>query len=277
MRPPSSNVNFFGFSTLIFVLAAASIATAWSPLRSGLQAASRDQAVQFVSAAASAPPQEAVTDYRLATWLDPHNRDAFLGLARTLIKAGHSESALAALEEAGQGSEAAELRVRTLIELGRSAEAANRATDVAHAGASDADLLLAALAYALSGRSTDITPLIPLTSSPEAAGRLARAQAGNVSLAGELYASGLPESSRALLVKQPTSFERNLLLGHIYFDRGTPADLSTATDYLTNAAALNPSNLEVHQLLATVYTDRGLIAESSAQALLAQKLISARP
>jgi len=264
---------FFTFSTLVVIGSATALAALWPLARAGAKA----EAASLIGEAESGSSAEAGADYRLATWLDSSNPAGYIGLARTQILAGQADAALVTLDRAGEGSEAANLRLRTLIELGRISEAADRAVTLAAPGRSDADLLLAGLTYALAGRTADIPALIPLVASPQTAQRISRAASGNLPLASELFASGLPESSRALLVKQPTSFERNFLLGQILYAPHTGADLSTATDYLESAVALNPSDIPARRLLAKVYTDRGLNSQSSAQTGLVNKLQSGRP
>ena len=269
----SSNIKFFILSALVIICSAAALSATW-PLAVNRARAS---AASLIGEARTANSTEAAADYRLATWLDPSNPAGYIGLAHTQILAGQPEAALTTLDRAGEGSEAAGLRLRSLMELGRTNEAADRAASFAAAGRSDPDIILASLAYALAGRTTNLPALTPLVSSPEAAQRISRAATGDLPLAAELYASGLPESSRTLLMKQPTSFERNFLLAQIFYSRHTEGDLASATDYLQTAVALNPGDIPAHQLLANLYSDRQLTAESAAQTALAARLQSGRP
>ena len=269
----AASAAFFTLSTLVVIGSATALAALWPLARAGAKA----EAASLIGEAGSGNSAEAAADYHLATWLDPSNPAGYIGLARTQILAGQADAALVTLDRAGEGSEAANLRLRTLIELGRTSEAAGRAATLAVPGRSDADLLLAGLTYALAGRTADIPALIPLVASPQTAQRISRAASGNLALASELFASGLPESSRALLIAQPTSFERNFLLGQILYARHMPDDLKTATDYLESAVTLNPSDVPARRLLASVYSDRGLTAQSTAQTSLANKLESGRP
>ncbi len=270
---PTSNTKILVLATVVIIASAAALAASW-PVA---VVAARAQAASLIGEAGSANSAEAATDYQLATRLDPSNPAGFVGLAHTQILAGHADAALVTLDRAGEGSEAGRLRLRTLIELGRTNEAADRAASFAVHGRSDSDILLAGLAYALAGRTTDIPALIPLVGSPEAAQRLSRASSGDLPLAAELYASGLPESSRTLLMKQPTSFERNLLLAKILYARHSQPDLASAANYLKIAVALDPSGIAARQLLASVYSDSSLHAESAAQTVLITKLQSGRP
>ncbi len=268
-----SNVKFWVITGLALAGAAAGLASFWPRAL----AYARSESAQLTREAATAGRGEAQVDYRLATRLDPRNQAAFAGLARIQLAAGHSDEALSLLERAGEGSEVERLKVRTLIELGRYAPAAAAAGKLAVPGAQADDVVLATLADALAGRTTGIAALTPLLASPEALQRVQRVQAGNLPLAAELYATGLLESSSALLIKLPTSFERNLLLGRIYYARHTPSGLALAADFLSDAASLNPASLEVHQLLAAVYHDQNKFSEASRQDALVVKLEAGRP
>jgi len=272
-QPKAASAAHLTLTAIIIIASASASAAAW-PIA---VRAAHAQATSLIGEAGNANLATAAADYRLATWLDPSNPAGYVGLAHTQILAGRAEAALTTLDRAGEGSEAAGLRLRTLIELGRTNEAADLAASFAAPGRSDADIVLASLAYALAGRATDLPAMIPLVSTPEAAQRISRAASGELPLATELYASGLPESSRTLLMKQPTSFERNFLLAQIFYSRHTEGDLASATDYLQTAVALNPGDIPAHQLLANLYSDRKLTAESAAQTALAARLQSGRP
>ncbi len=269
----TSNIKFLVLATLVVLASSSALAASWPYAVKAAHA----QAADLMGEAGSANPAVAATDYKLATWLDPSNPAAYIGLAHSQILSGQAEAALTTLDRAGEGSEASELRLRTLIELGRTNDAADKAAGIANRGHNDTVMLLTAFAYALSGRTADIPTLIPLVSSPEAAQRISRAAGDKLTLATELYTSGLPESSKILLMKLPTSFERNLLLGRILYTRHSKTDLISASSYLETATTLNPSNLESHKLLASIYSDRQLISESAAQTVLVTKLQSGKP
>jgi Tfp pilus assembly protein PilF len=269
----ASNVKFLILTFLVIIATASALAASWPYAHTAAQA----QASNLIGEAGTANSAEAATDYQLATWLDPANPASYVGLAQTQILAGQAGAALVTLDRAGEGSAAAALRLRTLMELGRTNEAADQATALATHTRSDADIILASLADDLAGRTTDLPVLIPLVSSPEAAQRISHAGSGKLALAAELYASGLPESSRALLTKLPPSFKRDLLLGQIYYARHTESDLASATAYLESAVAFNPSDIPTRQLLASVYSDRQLTTESSNQTALVEKLSSGKP
>ncbi len=234
---------FLSLTTLVVLASGAALAFAW-PYVLG---AARAQSSVLVGEAASAPQAEALTNYQLAVWLDPASTQAKLGLAGAQIKAGQAAAAMKTLETAGQGSEAADLRLRADIELGRTDAAAG------------------------------LAQLMARQSSPEAAQALRRAEADSLPLATELYAAGLPESSSAILRSLPVSFERNLLLGRINYDRHTTASLESAIGYLEVAVNINPSHLEARKLYAAALADTGHTDDSAKQQDLIKKLELGQP
>jgi hypothetical protein len=267
-------------TTLFWALAAGTLlgtAVLLADLWPAALTAARHQSVQLTEEGSRTAGGETEVDYRLATWLDPSNAVAFAGLARVQIAAGRADDALVSLERAGQGSEVVRLKVRALLELGRYNEAADVAAQLISPGHTTDDIVLAALAYALAGRSADINALMPLVASPEALQHVQRARAGQAPLAAELYATGLLQSSSTLLSKQPASFERNLLLARIRYTRHSNQDLAQAANFLAEATHLNPSNLEARQLLVTIYRDQGKADEANRQEALISQLQTGRP
>ena len=270
-----SNTKFWTLTVIVLLASVGSLAALW-PLATQ---AAHNQAHQLAKEGSSIniSPAEAEADFHLATWLNPADAANWLGLARAQIAAGHPNDALISLKRAGEGSEATRLQIRTLIELGRTSEAAKAADQLTGTHATTDDLMLAGLAYALTSRTADITALTPRVNSPEALQRFRRVQAGKLPLAAELYATGLLRSSSALLADLPTSFERNLLLARIDYTRHTPGSLNQAASLLTEATALKPSDLEAHQLLAQILHDQNKTNEAAAQDLLITKLQAGRP
>ena len=242
-HPRASAFAFLSLTGLLVIVSASALAASW-PVA---QAAARTQAEKLVGESASAEAAEALVNYRLALLLDPSSDKARLGLAAAQIRLGKPQDALTTLERAGQGSEADELRLRTNIELGRTDPAAG------------------------------LGQLIGSEASPEAAQRLARVQAGKLPLAAELYAEGLLESSSAILVQLPESFERNFLLGRINYDRHTAASLIKSDMYLKTAIELKPNDLSARRLYAAVLADRGQTAANAQQAELIRRLENQRP
>ena len=270
---PPANAKFAIFATATVLAAAGTLAALW-PLA---LTAARHESANLVGEGNQAHAGEAATDYLLATWLDRHNTAAYAGLARTQIAAGQPDAALTSLTHAGEGSEVEQLRVRTLIELGRASDAAAAGGALTTPGRSQNDLLLAVLAYENAGRHTDTTALIPRLTSPDTAEGAARAQAGPLGLATELYATGLLRSSSAILTKAPTSYQRNLLLARIRYAQHTKSALTDAADYLATANALNPANTEARLLLTKVYRELGNTHDAQVQTALIAKLQAGRP
>lgn len=252
----------------ILLASASGLAALW-PV--ALQAA-HNKSQELTAEAKQAKGGEIEVNYRLATWLDNQNQAAYAGLAQAQINLGQPDAALLSLEHAGQGSEAEQLKVRTLIELGRYNQAANESASLITPGRSTNDIVLAGFSLALAGRATDIEPLIALVGSPEAATRLRRAQSGNLPLASELHATGLLNSSSALLTKLPVSLQRNLLLAQIRFARHSSKDLGEARELLLIAVNIDPANTAARKLLAQVYLDLNQTAEAQAQTTIVNRI-----
>ena len=231
----------------------------------------------LTAAGSHAKGGESEADFRLASILNPRNTTAFIGLAQTQIAAGQPQLAVDTLKHAGQGSDVARLQVRTLIELNRPADAALAAAALTSPNATQSDLTLAGLAYALANRPADIAALMPRLSSPDAAGSVSRAQSGKFPLAASLYATGLLNSSSAILTTLPASYERNLLLAHINYARHTADNLTEAASLLTAAIAINPSAIEARQLLRSVYADQNNAVAAQEQAGFIAQLQAGRP
>jgi thioredoxin-like negative regulator of GroEL len=266
-------VKFTLIATLTLATASAGLAALWP---TALDAA-RHQSTSLTTAAGQADGGEALVDYQLATWLNPANQTAYAGLARTQILAGRPDDALASLAYAGQGSEAGQLKTRTLIELSRYHEAAAESNHLTAPGRPDADVVLAGLSLALDGHPADIDPLMARVTAPEALQSLRRAQAGNLSLAAELYTTGLLQSSSAILAKQPESYERNLLLARIRYARHTATDLDLAIGYLNTAISLNPASTDARILLAQIYRANGQTDAAAHQDTAIAALKAGRP
>lgn len=269
-----ADAGYLTFTLVLVALTAAGGVALWPTV----VAAAHGQAGELVASAQTAnDPREVRINYQLALALDPSNQAARLGLAQSQIAAGQAEDALVTLEGTGGEPAAERLRIRTLIELGRANQAVDTATKLARGTNAEADIVLAALAYAVAGQPTSIAPLMPLVASPEAAQSLARAEAGDLALASELYAHGLPNSAQRIALEQSVSFERNLLLARLAYDRHAAADLDAAAGYLKVAVMMNPADAAAHQFLATIYTEQNLQIESQKQTDLATKIISGRP
>lgn len=269
-----SNTKFVALSVLIVLASASTIAALWPAVHRYKHA----EAGRLVIAGQQASGQEAVANFRLATWLNPQSEAAHLGLARTSLATGQTNTALQELAKAGEGSEVMRLKLRTHLELEQANQAIAAAQTLGNApAATQADLVLACLAFAAGNQPANCDALKPRLSSAEALERVTRAQTAPNTLAAELLASELPKSATAILVKLPVSFQRNLWLGHIYFNQRTVSSLSEAADIVTAALDMDPSSIEAHQLLANIYTLQDKPEAAQAQTELTTKLISGRP
>jgi hypothetical protein len=273
MNRSRSDGYFAGLSAAILLAGACGLAAAWPSAQASARAKSADLLAQGNAAGGA----EAATDYRLATLLDPANEPAQAKLAAVQIAQGRADQALQTLRRAGRGSEVTQLLVRTQIELGQYATAADDAAALTAPGRGEEDLALAALAYALAGRSQDAANLTSRVSSPEAAQRVARANGSQLTLASELYATGLLNSSSALLEQQPASFERNLLYARILITRGTKPGLVQATSLLQQAVSMNPAGTTARQLLIQAYQAQGKDSDAANEQTLLAKLTAGRP
>jgi thioredoxin-like negative regulator of GroEL len=268
-----SSTKFWILAATILVASATSLAALWPVART----TARAESAKLVREGDQASGSEAATDYLLATKLDATNHRAYARLADSQIASGQPEDALASLKRAGEGSDVEQLQVRTLIELGRTTDAANEAAVLTDPDRTDSDLTLAALAFAAAGRNADATALIPRVKSPETGQHIKRSAGSSITLASELYAAGLLKSSSAILVKLPPSYERNFLLARIRYTQHSTSSLAEATDLLAEAVSTNPSSLEGRELLAKVLYEQNRPVEAAAQDTLAAKLRAGRP
>jgi thioredoxin-like negative regulator of GroEL len=270
---PGSSIKFWIIAVLALGLGTTALAALW-PL--SLASAHR-QSAALVTAGRSANGGEALTDFQLASWLDPANQAAYAGLAASQIRNGQPAQALANLARAGRGAQVSRLQVRTLIELGRNADAAAAASKLTAAGADDSDLVLASLAFAQMGRTSDVSAILPRIGSPEALSRVKRAQSGKLTLAAELSSEGLLNSSSVILNSLPPTFERNLMLARIEYVRHTSADLTQAVSLLNQAISINPADRSSRRLLSDVYTEQGNFSAATHQTELTNQLQAGRP
>ncbi|HSX02829.1 MAG TPA: hypothetical protein VLI05_05970 [Candidatus Saccharimonadia bacterium] len=239
--------------------------------------AARGESDRLAAAGRQAQGSEAQLDFELAHRLDPRNQTAALALAQRQLVAGQSDLAIQTLRAAGQGTEVLRLQLRTQLELGRTADAAVTAGQLAARSPSADDAQLAGLAYLVAGQPQSLPSLVPRLAPPEAAQRLQAAQADNLALGRELYATGLLQSSERLLMKQPSSTTRDVILGTINAARATPGSQATARDFYAAALQLDPTNRPARQgLIATLRALKDDEAADKQTALQAQ-LDAGRP
>ncbi len=274
-KPSSrSNVGFWLAAGLITVSAAGLAASAW-PL---VMATAHTQSDRLFEAGKTAQGSEAQLNFDLAVRLNPSNQPAALELARTQIAAGQSQQATRTLGRAGEGTEALRLRLKSQLELGRLNDAAASANKLATTvSTTNDDLVLAALTNILNANSERNQNLVGRITAPEAAGRVAAAQSDKITLARELYASGLLESSKRLLVKQPPSYERDYLLANIDYTQPTSDNLTSAEKHATTAVALNPVSQPARQLLIRILNASDKTEAAAKQQRLLAQLKSGRP
>lgn len=265
-------LGFAILAGITLALAAAFMVVAWP----GLTSAASTQSRELARRGDEASGNQAITYYHLATWLDTENAEAHLKLARALLLAHQPEAALKHLEQAGDSLEGLELAVRTQLELGRPIAAAADATKLMSTSSQPAQQTLACLAYLQNNQSADCDALKARMTDPEALGRIGRAQTGKLPLAAELAATGLVNSSYAILQGLEPSLVRNLLMARIDYSRATTSSLASAESLLAEAAKLDPSSIEVRQLLIATYKAQNNEPAAAAQQQLVNKLISGR-
>ena len=270
---PGSSTKFWVTTVMALLLGTAGVAVLWRlPL-----SVARQQSANLTAAGDNETGAEALTNFQLAVWLNPSNKSAFAGLAAAQIQNGQPNQALESISHAGHGPAVTRLQVRTLMELGRGAQAANAATRLTSTNSDADDMVLASLALAQVGRTGDIAALMPRVTSPEALTHIKRMEQGKLPLAAELSAAGLLNSSAALLNSLPPSFERNLLLARIYYTRTNPTNLLQAVELLNQAIAMNPSDPNARRLLSDIYTEQGNTNAATTQTMLINKIQAGRP
>jgi hypothetical protein len=272
-KPSNKTGHFWILSIVTVILSAALLASLW-PVALGY---ARDESRRLSGDAKHTGSREAEVDYHLAYRLDHSNADAALHFASAQLAANQPRATLDTLAMAGEGSAVRQTRLKAYLELGQTGEAITIADSLVGPGASEADIANAALAYGVGEQGSAIQPLEARVTAPEALQRLKRAEAGNLPLAAELYAAGLLRSSSTLLMKQPASAERSLLLARINFQRHTAASLAEAADYYRSVVALDPSSQTARAELITTLRDLGRTTDADAQQALLKKLQAGKP
>jgi hypothetical protein len=219
---------------------------------------------------------ESRLDLKLAHILNRHSQTVALELAKQQLAAGQSAAALQTLSNAGEGSEATRLRLGVQLEQGQANAALESATQLAKTSNQPQDLLLAALTFGTVGKRELINPLVPRLTNPEALQRVQRAKANDLLLGTELYAAGLPDSSQRILAKQPSSYERNYLLGQIAYARHDAESLASAEAYTTNAISFNPASESARELIIQILQAEGKSDDAAQQQSLLDQLKNGR-
>jgi tetratricopeptide (TPR) repeat protein len=216
-----------------------------------VQAYAKSESTRYTVAALNGKGSEAALNYRFASLLDSHNEAAAVGLARVYLAQGRSQEALALLDRVGDNIDGLRLNVQTLTELGKYEQAKPKADKLSNSK-NEGDILLGAAVYQLGGNTSELASLDSRLTSVEALQALSRLRAGDLPLALELRALGLPVSSSALLVKLPESTQRNLALSQLLLSKGDKDSLSQAANYLASGIKLDPANIELRSTFADV-------------------------
>lgn len=296
-----STPKFVLAASLVIVLAAG-LANLAQP-----QAASwrHHQTQNLVNQSVNQPGLAAESDLQLAKMLSPHDNTLLVKLAQAQIADGHLNAAIKTL--APDTSQAGEsLLAQTQMSLQHYPEATasyltlvqDHPSDLARIGLAKAWMERGNYGQALTalyavGQNNDLAyelrsfslELQGVTSaedclctypvgSPQAVQAVMRAESSQLTLAQELYALGLPDSSQRVLIKLTgqTNLEW-LLRAKIALGRPTP-DLRTASSALRRGLAIDPSNAEMHQLLLKVLEQQGDANGAKVQRLLLQQLSS---
>ncbi len=288
MKPPRSQrahpakprlkfSRFWLAAGLIITLNAA-LAASLFPL---LTQAGQRRAIQLVARAATAPPNEAQLTYTVANLLDPGNPQAATNVAEHLLAEQHPKQAQAVLNRAhpGRAGETAlrhSLMLETYLELNNLPGAIQQANHLLAGPTTARQLRLVALAYTVGEREDLLARHSDRLSTSEAARRVLAAWTNKIALAQELSSTGLLRSSQRLLLAQPHSFSRDLLLGQLLERTATPAALRQARSAYTAALNLNPTSREARRGLVRVL--QGLHDPSAThQASLLRRLEHGQP
>ena len=264
----ASNLKLYSVSAVTLVGSAFVAAGFVVP---SLQSYAKSESTRYTVAAIKGQGSEAVIDYQLAASLDNHNEAAAVGLARVYLALGRSDEAMRLLERIGKNQGGLRLRAQTLTELGKYEQARSTVGTLLVHG-NEGDSLLAAAIYKLGNYNAELGGLDSRLTSVEALQALSRIRAGNLPLALELRALGLPVSSSTLLMKLPNSTPRNLALGEMLLAKGDKDSLSQAADYLSAGIKLDPSSVELRTVFANVLRAQKKTIEADEQDKLILRL-----
>jgi hypothetical protein len=269
---PTADWAFLTIGGLVILAAAGLIALGWPLLRQAAHA----QANRLVAEGKRVGGQEALLNYQLAGLLEPGNPAAALAVAQLEASGGHYNQALRSLEAAGEGIEAVRLRLRLQIELA-SLGIANSAGRLAAVATTDDDRLLVAMGYLVAGRPQDVPAVTAAMSAPKPLQRVQRASSSVTALGAELYAMQLVRASGRLLMKQPSSLTRDILLGHMAAAKRTPAAYAQARGYFEAALQHDITNTEARTGLIAALEALGNNQAAIQQIKLNGRLQTGRP
>ena len=262
VQPNSNRSAGFWLLAVATIGATAGLCVAAKPYA---MAAAQAESRRLTQIGEQAGGAEAQLSFELAHMLSRHNQPAALDLAREQVAAGQYVAALDSLAWAGQGSEAAKLRLIAQLELGHTTAATVSAAQLSATAPTDDNLLLATLADTVTGQAAPAQALADRVSAPEARSRAVAALANPLTLGRELAASGLLNTAERILTRQPVSAPRELLLGDILSRRPTPERLALARRHYEAAIRLNPADPAARQALITTLTALGDTAAANQQ------------
>ena len=272
-QPSTSNKPFLAVASLVIVLSASLLASAWP----AVSRFSADESARLSRAGEQATGNEARLDYRLAYWLDRTNQAAATDVAAVQLTQGDVRGALAALKTAGQGTAASRMRIKTALEAGQASVAASAADRLMQYGHDDQDVVLAAMAYGVAGQPERIGRLKTLVASPGALQAVLEAESGNVALAQQLRSTGLVESSSGILAKSKVSVPRNMMLAELIQARGRKADLAQLQALYEQAVSIDPTFIDARTKLIAVLRAQVLTADADTQQKLLDDITNGRP
>jgi tetratricopeptide (TPR) repeat protein len=276
-------------SVATFAFAVGVVALSVGPILS----AAHSQAVKLGSQAdglQKTDPDKALLDYRMAHMLDPGNATYILHMADLYLARQQPDDAIKALmqltpEQAGERvadiqfksgkfedaiataqvlinlghSQAYLVQARSYLELNQldNAQAAAKKAQ-ADSTSREEGVVLETAATKLAGRDSSISE--GAVSSPERLSQLQNIKAGELPLAQSLYSLGLLNSSQRVLMSLAANNTQVLvLLADIKLAEQPTSQghLLAAVDYLRQAIAVNPSDVELHKQLKAVYSQLG--------------------
>ena len=278
MKPPkaASSVSFWVWSAITICLAGGLLASGWPAAHwyAGKTAS------RLVGDAMTTSADQANLDYRVANILDPANPTAAWHIAASELADSHARGAADTLQRANGGRDAE--FITTLIRAELETGDISAAVKNAHAlekieNLTDDQLITVAMAYGVAGEGSSVVALEPRISSPQALGRIRKVQAGNVSLADVLGASGLLNSSSAILMKLPSSAPRNLRLAKLDAASPTKSDWSAAAELYQSYLAAVPTDINARLAFAVVLDRLKQPDDANHQRNLVASLQAGRP
>lgn len=207
--------------------------------------------------------------------LNPDNQDAKIALAKTKLEQGKTDEALKLLASVNN-VETARLRLTYYAEKGSLAEAKMAADYLATKATDSVDQLIAGLVLCETKDAAAASQLIARMSDSKAAQRLKSAGASTLSLALEMRAIGLENSSNRVISAVPRNVTRDLAWADALSGGNKTADLTAARDLYAGIVAGNPADIDTRDKLARILARLGDTEAANAQLKLVDKLRSGK-